>query len=84
MTTHPGKAEAQRRALDQIGCGNYAVTMAPKTRDALLKAGLIEQCGEKVICRDRFGVVTVPEYQMPAPVHMQWCQAMAEECEDEG
>lgn len=66
---HPGKTPAQRRALDAIGCGNYAPIMADKTRDALLRDGLIEPAGER---RFRTGAlaVTVQEYQMPIPVHM--------------
>lgn len=77
IVSHPGKTKAQRRVLDEIGVGHYSVPMAEGTRKALLKQGLIEQCGAKVICQDRFGTVTVPEYQMPIPVHYQWCKAMS-------
>jgi len=76
---HPAKAAAHRRILDEIGCGNYSTYISPRTRDAMLSKGLIEQCGERVICQDRFGTVTVPEYQMPIPVHYQWCSYWAEQ-----
>jgi len=78
-TKHPGKSKAQRAALDEIGCGNCAPRMSPATRKALLDKGLIEQCGERIICQDRFGTVTTPEYQMPIPVHYQWCSYWAEQ-----
>lgn len=76
-TTHPGKTAAQRRALDAIGCGDFSPAMADRTRDALLVAGLIEPCGERILGRDRFGTIAVQEYQMPIHVHMQWCRAVA-------
>lgn len=76
---HPGKTKAQREALDQIGCGNYSPRMAPITRDAMLAAGLIRQCGERVVGRDRFGVIAIPEYEMTIPTHMAWCKAVASE-----
>jgi len=71
---HPGRTEEQRRVLDEIGCGNFRPTARPSTIKALLKAGLIQQCGEKVLGKDRFGVIAIPEYQMPTPVHMAWCK----------
>ena len=74
---HPGRTAAQRRVLDAIGCGESSPRMSPKVRDALLTADLIVQCGERVVCQDRFGTVTAPEYVMPIPVHMQWCSAVA-------
>jgi hypothetical protein len=73
---HPGKTAAQRRALDAIGCGNYSPIMAAATRDALLAAGAIEPCGVRVLGRGALAV-SIPEYQMPIPVHMQWCSAVA-------
>lgn len=76
MSKHPGKSKAQRRVLDAIGIGNNSPMMAKATRKALLEAGLIVKCGER-----RFGAgwsaVIVDEYEMPIPVHMQWCDAQA-------
>jgi hypothetical protein len=79
MTPHPAKTKAQRRILDEIGCGNYSVAISPRTREAMLAKGLIEPCGKRVIYQDRFGTVTVPEFQMPIAVHMQWCSHWAEQ-----
>ena len=79
---HPGKTPAQRRALDAIGCGDNCPPMARKTRESLLSAGLIVEIGQKALGRDRFGVIAIPQFEMPIPVHMQWCNAVADE-EDE-
>lgn len=73
---HPGRTAAERRALDAIGCGNFTPPMAPKVRQRLLEAGLIVQCGERLIGRGPLAV-RIPEYEMPIPVHFQWCSAVA-------
>ncbi len=78
---HPGRTPAQRRALDAIGCGHYAPIMSDKTRDSLLRAGLIEHAGGRRIGNGALAVV-VQEYQMPIPVHMAWCEFCASEKED--
>jgi hypothetical protein len=69
---HPGKTATQKWVLDQIGGGNYSPIMQPKTRDALLEAGLIEKISQRV---DRGGwpPIVIKEYQMPIHVHIQWC-----------
>lgn len=81
MSKHPGKTKAQRAVLDAIGCGDFCPRMTRQTRDALLKAGLIREAGYRVLGKDRFGEVRIPEYSMPLPVHIAWCEAMAEECD---
>lgn len=76
----PGLTNAQRDALDRIGCGDYDLDRVhPKTIQRLLDLRLIEACGEKVICRDRFGAVTATQYQMPLPVHFAWTTWQAAE-----
>lgn len=74
---HPGKTKAQRRVLDAIGCGDFLPPMSARTRDALLKAGLICKSEPIAIGKDRFGVIKIPQFYMPLPVHIQWCQAVA-------
>lgn len=69
---HPGASKAQRAALDAIGTGNFTPAMTAKTKAALLEAGLIQKCGERRIGRGPLAV-TVEEYEMPIPVHMEWC-----------
>lgn len=73
---HPGKTAAQRRALDLIGCGNFSPIISKATRDALLRQGLIEQCGTRLVGIGPL-TVRVAEYQMPFPVHIAWCTAVA-------
>jgi hypothetical protein len=76
---HPGRTPAQRRVLDAIGCGNVSPIMSKSTRDALLRAGLIVNVGQR---REPFigGLrMTIDEYAMPTPVHMAWCNATADE-----
>lgn len=75
---HPGRTQAQRRAIDAIGCGNHAPIMSDKTRDSLLRDGLIERVGEPRIGKGA-PTVTAQEYQMPIPVHMVWCAAVAKD-----
>lgn len=72
---HPGRTSAQRRALDAIGCGEPP-RCSSKTLKALLDAGLIEETGVE-IRRDALGSYRIPTYEMPIPVHMQWCSAVA-------
>lgn len=75
---HPGRTQAERRVLDEIGCGNNLPMMGKATREALLRKGLIVQCGEKVFGTG-WSAVRVPEYEMPIPVHIQWRNAMTED-----
>jgi hypothetical protein len=73
---HPGKTTAQRRVLDEIGCGNFSPMMAKATRSALLKEGLIVSAGERVIGAG-WSAVRIAEFEMPVAVHLQWCSAVA-------
>lgn len=82
MKKHPGKTKAQKRALDEIGCGNNSPPMSNKTKDSLLKQGLIEKCGERIIGSGPFAVV-VDEWQMPVFVHYQWCCSVSDDEEEE-
>lgn len=75
---HPGKTASQRRILDEIGCGNHSPSMHRATQANLLKAGLIEKCGERII-GSGWSAIKIDEFQMPIPVHMQWCEAMSAE-----
>lgn len=78
---HPGKTAAQRRVLDQIGCGDFTPSMSKATREAMLRDGLIIEAGMRTLGRDSFGRIQVMEYAMPIPVHMTWCRAMADDAE---
>lgn len=81
-----GLTKKQREILDAIGCGNYSLSGIFQSKNAvlgLLGMGLIESCGKKVICNDRFGMVTAQEYQMPLNIHLQWCSYQSKEYDKE-
>lgn len=78
---HPGRTPAQRRVLDEIGCGNHSPWMDGKTRNALLAASLIVELPPRVLSGRL--PVSIRQYDMPTPVHMAWCEACAEECPDD-
>ena len=75
----PKTSRAERKLLDAIGVGNYAlagvfVRNLSKHLDRLTAEGWIRQCGVKEICNDRFGVVAIPEFEMQINWHMRWCE----------
>lgn len=80
MTEHPAKGctKSQIAAFEQIAIGQR-IPWTQKTIDALLAKGLIEKMGDEVICRDRFGTVTVQVYEVPIPAHIQFCQWASEQ-----
>jgi hypothetical protein len=69
---HPGRTPAERRVLDAIGGGNHSPFMRPTTEKAMLEAGLIYALPDKV-SHDRLGTLRVRQFDMPAAVHMAWC-----------
>jgi hypothetical protein len=77
VTKHPGKTAAQKRALDAIGCGNDSPRMSTATRDGLLRHGLIVEISPRVL-PGRLPV-HIRQFEMPTPVHIQWCEAVSEE-----
>jgi len=79
-TKHPcaGMTTAQRRdferiAIGQSPLGGYRVLNALKTR------GLIKDASPKVVGRDASGEIVIPQWSVPIPVHMQWCQWASEQ-----
>lgn len=83
MPKHPGKSKAQRRVLDEIGCGNYSPIADKRTIQRLLDDGLIEEMSPRRV--PVFGNVCmeVRQFQMPLPVHLEWCCSCADD-PDEG
>lgn len=75
---HPGKTPAQRRVLDEIGCGNHSPIMAKATRDKLLRDGLIVELTPLESRAGPFRMI-IRQFEMPIPVHIQWCEAMEAE-----
>ena len=79
---HPGRTPAQRRVLDEIGCGNNSPMMSHATRNALLANGDIVRISDKVLS-DNIGKFTISQYEMSIPTHMQWCEFCSKEMEAE-
>ena len=72
---HPGhRHNTYRRVLDEIGGGNPAPAMSPKTRDALEIAGMIERLPDRLVGGNVYPI-NVRQYRMPAAVMWQWCAA---------
>jgi hypothetical protein len=79
MTDHPckGMTKAQIAAFEQIAI-NVALPPVPKgTLAALEKHGLIERAPDKKL-HDEMGDYSLPQYFVPLPIHMQWCQWASE------
>ena len=74
---HPGKTKAQRAVLDQIGCGQYTPSAQRKTLDKMVADGLLDRLPDRVIGRDSLGIIALPQFEMPIPVHMAWCKYWA-------
>jgi hypothetical protein len=84
-TPHPcaGMTPAQRRDFELIAI-NERPRGGVKTLKALKEAGLIEQLPPKIVGRDAFGLITVPDYCVPLMAHMQWCKWASEQPTDTG
>lgn len=78
---HPGRSAAERRILDEVGCGQNTPRAYQKTLDRMVAAGLLTFLGHETIGRDALGAIRLPVYEMPAHVHIRWCEfhAQAEE-----
>jgi hypothetical protein len=83
MTDHPCKdmTKAQRDAFERIAINEFPRCKWP-TIDALLAAGVIKR-GDDEIRRDAMGVYHIPQFYVPLPVHMQWCEWASEQPGDE-
>lgn len=81
MTDHPCKGLSKKAisAFEQIAIGEALPRAHSKTLDSLLAKGLILRGRDKVLGRDALGKITVPQYFVPLPVHMQWCEWCSEQ-----
>jgi hypothetical protein len=82
--THPcaGRSQAAVEAFERIAVSQPPMC-SPQTIQALLRAGLIEQTGERVLGRDALGPIRVATYEVPLPIHIQWCAWCDENVADE-
>jgi hypothetical protein len=79
MVDHPckGMTKAQIAAFERIAV-NEPNGANHQTLVALRAKGLIDYESE-VVGRDALGLVTVPRWFVPLPVHAQWCEWCGEQ-----
>ncbi len=84
MTEHPckGMTKAQIEAFEQIAIGNALPTTNKSTLAKLRAKELIYEDEPKVF-KDRFGAYSIPQYFVPYPVHMKWCEWCSEQPENQ-
>lgn len=72
---HPckGMSDAAIRAFEACATGNALPTADLRTMADLVKRGVVVK-GEGKALRDEMGPFTLPQYFVPTPVHIQWCE----------
>lgn len=75
MTKHPyhGLSKHAIEIFERIATGQKPHGYY-RTMKALVGAGLIMEVGVMTIGRDAFGAIEEPIYDIPIPVHYQWCR----------
>lgn len=69
--------KAQREVFERI-CINDKGPFHPEPIKALLAKSLILS-ELRVVGRDNFGQISIPEYHVPLPIHAQWCEWCSEQ-----
>jgi hypothetical protein len=67
----------QTEVLAQIATGVGLPRARPSTLSSLELKGLIERRGDEVLGSDRFGVIAVPQYEMPTHEHIPFIEWLA-------
>lgn len=85
---HPcyGLSKKHREAFEQIGVGQTPYDLTDKGKKVLidlLERELIGYVGMKQLGKDCFGVIEVPEFMVPIPIHYQWCKWCSKNVKDE-
>lgn len=82
-TKHPcaGLSNSDIAAFERIAVNDPPCTSAASIA-RLLQLGMIERAPDKQL-RDEIGPYAVPQYYVPRPVHMQWCQWCSEQPSDD-
>lgn len=80
MTDHPCKGLGARatEAFERICIGDALPPMSKGVTAKLLAKGLIERGPDKQL-GDRFGKYSIPQYFVPFPVHIDWCEWCSEQ-----
>lgn len=80
MTKHPcaGRSKASRLVFEQIATGK-AWGHNPRVTKALEKRGLLERTEQPEVGSGFCSGVYFSTFQVPTPVHIQWCQWCSEQ-----
>lgn len=71
----PGLTKHERRIVDEVGAGNYNLAYVFPKQSAIEKLkslGIIREIGKKKV-GNGWSTVSIPEYEMPIPEHIKWC-----------
>ncbi|HVX20907.1 MAG TPA: hypothetical protein VHB02_06150 [Acidimicrobiales bacterium] len=79
MMTFDGLSRQKDKALAKIATGTPLPRCHPATLQSLERKGLIVRVQDKVVGHDAFGVVALPQYEMPIHHHIRWCAWAAEQ-----
>ena len=82
MVKHPVKEAGGQRshvsAFEAIAVG-HRTRCRPETLEWLINHDLITRRPDKILGHDRFGVMRVPQYEVPIWAHMAWCNWRSEQ-----
>lgn len=84
MMDHPckGLGASATIAFERIATGESLPPMSKGIAAKLLAKGLIDH-GDPKICRDSLGAYSIPQYFVPLPVHMKWCEWCADQPDED-
>lgn len=67
----------QTRVFEQIAIGNDG-GHNPATVTSLINKGFVIRLIDRPVGRDVLGIISVPQYDVPIPIHYEWCQWCAD------
>lgn len=84
MTDHPckGLSPSHEGVFEAIATGDPLPACRRGVLTKLEELGLIARADDKVL-RDRFGEFAMPQYFVPMPLHIQWCEWCSENVPDQ-
>lgn len=80
MTDHPckGLSQASIEAFELIASGQRLPPANNQIFKRLESLGLIARISDKLL-HDRLGTYSIPQYEVPIGVHIQWCEWCSEQ-----
>lgn len=77
MKAYRDLTKRQTDVLAEIATGNSLPHCRTEVLDALVEKGFAVRVPDRVLGRDAFGPVTVPQYEMPVSRHIEFCSWLA-------